>query len=428
MDSASSDIHSQPSAEKRLVEDYPLCEVPEQDRKSALSLSWVLFGFTFFTATMMAGGQVGLAFGWGPKLLGVIVLGNALLAMYASLLAVVAFRSGLSTVLMCRFAFGDKGSRLADLLLGLTQIGWYAWGTDTAVRVLLEMSGWNPDLKWVLMPLAGAVFCSSAYLGYRGLELLSIVIVPMMAVMAFWSGWLAWQQAPSQAVAQGGMGLAQALTVIVGTFVSGATQSTNWSRYARTQATAVWVTAAAFFFGNGLMVLFGALGAAVYHQADITKILLQQGFFASALFMMLANIWSTQDNTIYNVSVAGCHFFRSERRRVMTLAGGALGTGLAMLGFADHLVPFLVLLGTGIPPLGGVILAEFFWVRQGRFPPLAQFAEPDYRLGGLLAYALGAIAATVLPGIPPITGIVGAFLAHGLLARGRGSKAVKPGC
>lgn len=398
-------------------EDFPLSEVPEADRKSALSLSWVLFGFTFFTATMMAGGEVGLSFGWGGRLAAVIVLGNGLLALYAALLAVVAYRSGLSTVLMCRFCFGNQGSRLPDLILGITQIGWYAWGTDMAVRVLLEVTGWNPELKWVLMPLAGLVFCSSAYIGYRGLELLSVVIVPMMAVMAFWSAWLAWQHHPQAQAGTGQLSFSEGLTIIVGTFVSGATQSTNWSRYSRTQATAIWVTAAAFFLGNGLMVVFGALGAAVYAESDITKILLQQGFFVSALAMMLANIWSTQDNTIYNVSVVGCHLFRTERRRMMTLAGGAVGTLMAMAGFADHLVKYLLFLGIGIPPFGGVILAEFFWIRRGRFPLMAEAGEPDYRFGAFLAYALGVLAAVYLGGVPPITGIVVAFLAHGLLAR-----------
>lgn len=89
---------------------------------------------------------------------------------------------------------------------------------------------------------------------------------------------------------------------------------------------------------------------------------------------------------------------------------------MAMLGFADLLVPFLILLGTGIPPLGGVILADFFWVRRGRFPHLAGARVPDYHWGGLAAYAIGVVAAASLPGIPPVTGIVVAFLAHGLLA------------
>ncbi len=404
-----------PAGEAR--EDHPLSEVPDEERKSALSLTWVLFGFTFFTATMMAGGEVGLAFGWSGDLAGVILVGNGLLTVYAALLAVVAYRSGLTTVLMCRFAFGDKGSRLADLVLGLSQIGWFAWGTDTAVRVLLEVCGWDLSWKWLLMPLAGLLFSSSAYLGYRGLELLSVIIVPLMAVVAFWSAWLAWQH-PPQGVGSGGMSYGEALTVVVGTFVSGATQSTNWSRYARTLGSAVGVTSAAFFLGNGLMVVFGALGAAVYGEADITRILLHQGFFLSALFMMLANIWSTQDNTIYNVSVAACHLFRSERRRLLTMLGAAGGTALAMLGFAGQLVPFLLFLGVGIPPLGGVILADFFLVRRGRFPGLEDGVLPDYRWAGLLAYGAGVLAASLLPGIPPVNGVLVALAVHPLLARG----------
>ncbi|MBU2012322.1 MAG: cytosine permease, partial [Gammaproteobacteria bacterium] len=42
--------------------DYPLSEVPAGARKGLWSTSILLFGFTFFTATMFAGGKIGLAF------------------------------------------------------------------------------------------------------------------------------------------------------------------------------------------------------------------------------------------------------------------------------------------------------------------------------------------------------------------------------
>ena len=81
-------------------QDHPLAAVPVEARQSTRSLSFVLFGFTFFSATMMAGGQMGAAMGVGSKLLLAIILGNFLLATYAAILAVAAYRSGLSTVLM----------------------------------------------------------------------------------------------------------------------------------------------------------------------------------------------------------------------------------------------------------------------------------------------------------------------------------------
>ena len=42
--------------------DYPLSEVPMHARKGLASTAMVLLGFTFFTATMFAGGKLGVAF------------------------------------------------------------------------------------------------------------------------------------------------------------------------------------------------------------------------------------------------------------------------------------------------------------------------------------------------------------------------------
>ena len=375
----------------------------------------MLFGFTFFSATMMAGGEIGSALGYGSDLWTAVFLGNLLLATYASALAVVAFRSGLSTVLMARFCFGKEGSRLADLLLGLTQVGWYAWGTDTVARILIQTFGWSDKWDPLLVIICGFGFCLTAAIGYKGLEVLSAVTVPLMTGMILWSGYLALSAVSSAPGTQGQMSVAQAVTVVVGTFVSGATQSTNWTRYARSTAAAVGVTFLAFFVGNGLMVSYGALSGAAYANSDIVAVLLLQGFFWSGVFMLLANIWTTQDNTIYNFSLAGCHFLRTTRRREITLVGAAVGTVLALLGFAELLVPFLLTLGTAIPPLGGVVLADFFVCRRGKYPGLE---EPSAFVGsGLLAYGVGVAAAWFLPGVPPVTGILVGFLVQAVAGR-----------
>jgi cytosine permease len=372
----------------------------------------VLFGFTFFSATMMAGGQIGAALGFGQQLLGVVLLGNLLLATYAAALAVVAFRTGLSTVLMARFCFGERGSGLADLLLGLTQIGWYAWGTDTVAQVLIETFHWPEKVYVPLVVLTGLGFCITAAIGYKGLEVLSAVMVPLMTGLIVWSSYLAFQSVQSVEVVVSSMPVAKAITIVVGTFVSGATQSTNWTRYARSKGSAIGVTFLAFFVGNGLMVGYGALTGSVYANPDIVSVLLLQGFFASALFMLWANIWTTQDNTIYNFSLAGCHLFRTNNRRLVTFLGAGIGTVLALAGFAQLLVPFLLTLGTAIPPLGGVILAEFLVRRRGAVPDLETTQLGSFNLHGTLAYFVGVTAAWFLPGIPPVTGVVVAFLVH----------------
>jgi len=153
------------------------------------------------------------------------------------------------------------------------------------------------------------------------------------------------------------------------------------------------------------MVFAGALGGLVYEQADIVEVLALQGLLGAGIVMLFLNIWTTQDNTIYNFSIAGCSLLRTRRRRDVTIGGAVAGTLLALLGMYEWLVPYLVMLGTWIPPLGGVILAHHL-ARSHRRPP-GRFEWP-----GIVAYLAGVLAACLLPGIPPVNGIVTAGVVH----------------
>jgi cytosine permease len=401
---------------KEIQEDFPLMEVPMESRKSLWSTSVVLLGFTFFTATMWGGGSLGVAFSFG-ELMWVIVLGNLLLGAYVAILGLIAFRTGLNSVLLARFSFGDSGSKWPDFVLGFTQIGWYAWGTATVAIVfvrLLNLPGW---LNIPLMIVFGFAFCWTAYVGYRGLERLSIVSVPLMMVLILWSfgigtrdigglaGLLAIEPVES-------MTLGAAITIVFGTFVSGGTQATNWTRFAKSAKVAVLASLIAFFIGNGLMVFAGAYGAIIYQQPDIVDVLAMQGLLLAGILMLFFNIWTTQDNTVYNFSVAGCNMLRTEKRKSLTIIGAAIGTVLAILGFYDWLVPWLILLGTFIPPIGGVIMADFFFKHKGKYPLLASVKMKAFNLSGVLGYVIGAAVAYFSPGVPPINGIIAAVVGY----------------
>jgi cytosine permease len=399
--------------------DYPLSEVPMSARKGVWSTALVLLGFTFFTATMFAGGKIGTAFDF-KTMLSVIAVGNLLLGLYAALLGYIAYRSGLNSVLMGRFCFGEVGSKLSDLVLGFTQIGWYAWGTATAAVVLGKFLGLPEGIVLLLMVVFGFGFCATACIGYRGLEILSYVAVPAMCGLLALSMWVATQKVGGLegllAIQPGNtMNYSMALTLVFGTFVSGATQATNWTRFARTGRIAVLANLVGFFVGNGLMVLVGAYGAIVYQQPDVVEVLFLQGFTLAAVAMLMLNLWSTQDNTIYNFAVAGCNLVRTDRRRIVTLAGAIIGTLLATLGMYDFLVPYLIILGTVIPPIGGVIAADFFYRHKGRYPILATGSLPKFNWIGLSAYGVGVLAAFFSPWLAPVVGIGAAAFGYIML-------------
>lgn len=401
--------------------DYPLSEVPQGARKGLFSTSILLFGFTFFTATMFAGGKIGMAFDF-TSLIWAAVIGNLLLGLYAAVLGLIACRSGLNSVLMGRFCFGEVGSKLSDVLLGFTQIGWYAWGTATIAIVLVKILGLPEGLTTALMVLFGFGFCITAFIGYKGLDMLSRVAVPAMMVLLGCSLWIATRDAGGMSALMAiepkeSMSLSVAITMVFGTFVSGATQATNWTRFAKSGRVAMLSSLFGFFIGNGLMIVAGAYGAIVYQQPDVVEVLVLQGLSMAAVVMLFLNLWTTQDNTIYNFAAAGCNLLRTGRRKLVTVAGAGIGTLLAIAGMYEMLIPFLILLGSIIPPIGGVIMADFFYGHKGQYPKLADTQLPAFNWIGLSAYVIGAVCAYMSPWVAPIVGIGVAAFAYIVLSK-----------
>ncbi|MFH0735384.1 MAG: cytosine permease [bacterium] len=405
---------------KEEAEDFPLSEVPDANRKGFWSLSTVLLGFTFFSATMWAGGSLGLSFKFFPDLIFLIVAGNILLGVYVAILSFIAFKSGLNTVLLSRYSLGEHGSKFSDILLGLTQVCWYAWGTATIAIVLAKLFNLDSSYNIIFMIFFGGLFCITAFIGYNGLKMLSYIAVPLMFVLIIISIIVSFKSAGKlggilNIIPDKSMDYGMGLTLVFGTFVSGGTQSTNWTRFAASSKSAVFSSLLAFFIGNGLMIFIGAVGALVYNEAEISEVLKLQGLLSFGIIMLFFNIWTTQDNTIYNFSVAGCNFFRSTKRKIITLIGALIGTVLAIAGMYDWLVPYLLLLGTFIPPLGGIIMADFYVKYKSVYPKLEKNIKIKYNYIGIASYIIGSAAAYFLGFIPPITGIIVSFLVYSLL-------------
>lgn len=211
-----------------------------------------------------------------------------------------------------------------------------------------------------------------------------------------------------------------AITIIVGTFVSGGTQATNWSRFAYTGKLGFVATLIAFFLGNGFLIFSGAFCAKVYGEPDIVKVMAQQGLLIGGLVLLFLNMWTTQDNTIYAFSMAGANMFRTSKRTLFVLGGATLALFMAWGGIYEMLVDYLILLGTFIPPIGGIIMADYWIHRRGQFPDLSE-PQPAFNWAGIIAYVVASAIAYLTNqtgwGIVPINGIVSALVIYVVLSR-----------
>ncbi|WP_336033005.1 cytosine permease [Geodermatophilus sp. FMUSA9-8] len=404
--------------------DYPVTPVPAHARKSFFSVAVVLLGFTVFTPTMLAGAALGPAFSFGDLLL-VIAIGSLVLGAYVAVMGWIGARTGLTTVVMARYTLGSRGAKLASILLGGTQIGWYGVVVGTIGDLTAEAFGWESyGARAAVMVATSALMCATAYWGYKGMYWVSLVSTPLILVLAFWVLARSLQEVGGWGGLAGiepttSMAIAVAVTTVVGTFVSAGTQAPNWTRFARTGSHAVWACVIGFLVGNGLMVFFGAVGALTFGEGDFVLVLYQLGLVGWGLVLLFGNLWKSNADTAYAFGVAGAELFDRPRKAPFVVGGSVIATALALAGVEDHLVDYLVLLGTFIPPLGGVIIGDFLarWRRglpEGHVPPALRWPNlAAYAVAAFLAWLSGELGV----GIPPVIGIVVAVALSMALAR-----------
>ena len=455
--------------------DYEQSSVDASQKRSFWSMFVIMMGFTFFSASMWVGLTLanGLTAG---KFFWAVMAGNLILGIYTGLLAYPAAKTGLSVHLLSRYSFGTRGSNIPSIVLAVTQIGWFGVGV---AMFSIPATWWLSDVSWIkdswlcagtaetffgadkelplrllwfLTIVSGVVMTSSAYFGIKSLHVISVVSVPAIAILGGWSaiqalffdsadfiaqhnaaiepgairhGWDALANHVPGVDAKTGaslaIGMVTAISLGIGSFVSGGSCTPDFARFAKNAKIAVITTVLAFFIGNSLMFFFGGAAAMVYGKNDISLVMQLQGLLVPAVIVLLLNIWTTNDNALYT-SGLGLANITGLPKRFLVLFNGLFGT-LAALWLYNHFCGWLTILNTFIPPCGAILIADFFIRAKGRYPDFGTRKFPVVAPPAVVAWALGSVVALagfdqlvhlkwLQFGIPAINGMIVAAVVY----------------
>lgn len=393
--------------------DYSLGPVPKTARKGVVSLTLVMLGLTFFSASMWTGGSLGTGLSFDDFFLAVLI-GNLILGIYTSFLGYIGASTGLSTHLLARFSFGSKGSWIPSLLLGGTQIGWFGVGVAMFAIPVHKATGIDTN---ALIVISGLLMTVTVYFGISALMVLSMIAVPAIAVLGGYSVFTAVDSIGGIAELQKiqpeePMDFSIALAMVVGSFISAGTLTADFVRFGKKPMGAVAITMIAFFIGNSLMFIFGAAGAAVTGQSDISEVMIAQGLLIPAIIVLGLNIWTTNDNALY-ASGLGFSNITGLPSKYISMLNGLIGTVCA-LWLYNNFVGWLTFLSIAIPPIGGVIIADFFMNRK-RYMDFENAKFKTINWAGIIAVAIGVTAGNFLPGVVPVNAVFGGALSYLLL-------------
>ena len=398
--------------------DYSSRPVDAAGRKSTLSMFMLMLGFTFFSASMWVGQQLAAGLNFSG-FVWALILGGLILAAYTGALGYIGAKTGLSLDMLARRSFGIKGSWLPSAMISFTQIGWFGVGLAMfAIPVAKEILGLEvtPDsMPWqgyLLVGIAGILMTASAYFGIKSLTIVSYIAVPAVAILGTVAMILAVKRGDLGLIEQFNqgtkdLGIIAGAGLVVGSFVSGGTATPNFTRFAKSGKVGLVTTIIAFFLGNSLMFLFGAVSSIYAGGNDIFEVMLNLNLFYMAVLVLGLNIWTTNDNALYSAglglsNITGCS------KKSMVIVSGIIGT-IAAVWLYWNFCGWLNVLNCTLPPVGIILIISYFMDGK-KFLSGSAVNVNWWAVAGVVA---GAVVANLLHwGFPAINGMVVAALLY----------------
>ncbi len=396
---------------KTLDVDYTSRPVDAAGRKSTLSMFMVMLGFTFFSASMWVGQQLAAGLNFSG-FIWALILGGIILAAYTGALGYIGAKTGLSLDMLSRRSFGIKGSYLPSAMISFTQIGWFGVGLAMfAIPVAKELMGlevtadYMPWQGYLMVGIAGILMTASAYFGIKSLTIVSYIAVPAVAILG--------TVAMILAIKRGDMGLVEQFAIgskdlgiiagaglVVGSFVSGGTATPNFTRFAKSGKIGLITTVIAFFVGNSLMFLFGAVSSIYAGGNDIFEVMLNLNLFYMAVLVLGLNIWTTNDNALYTAGL-GLSNITGWSKKSMVIVSGIIGT-VAAVWLYWNFCGWLNVLNCTLPPVGIILIISYFTGRKD----FMQEPTTQVNWWSVAGVVAGAVVANLVHwGFPAINGM-----------------------
>ncbi|MCM4076515.1 purine-cytosine permease family protein [Paractinoplanes hotanensis] len=353
------------------MDDHALEAVPASKRKPLIQLIVVQVGWNISVSSFLVGGVVGAGTSFGEGMLA-IGLGNVVLAVVASLIGLIGFRTGLTSYLASRAVFGRSGSVVVSLVLGIVAMGF--------IGVLMDT--WGGAVNKLIPAIPSAVFViafalailTTAIFGFKGLHTFSMVAVPVQVAIGLFAlyriGTLdggfseVFSSTPAAAI-----GFSAAVSSVIATWVTGAALVSDVQRYALKARDVVISCVLSFVVGVGIFEVIATVSAMKVGNSNFVVVMQGLGLLAPAAVLLFLALWNTADNNIYSASLAFTSVSNLLKvkisKPVWTVVAVAIAVGIAFLGVADQFGKFLTVIGVVVPPFAGLLIAHF-WVVQRR--------------------------------------------------------------
>ena len=348
-----------------------------------------------------------------------LLWGSILVVIIGSIMGYIGAVDRMSSYLLVRVTFGDKGAALVNIAFAISLMGWFGLNInlfmDTVGRLALDLWGLNIP-KVLLAILASTCMTLTTLIGFKAINWLSVLLIPILIIVtalfarsAFssyeWLDFMA-MNTPARAIGNNAMSIGDGISWVVGGVIIGAVILPDITRFIRQRSGAIYTAVSNYLIVNILvMAVAGLAGVSAgvysgYFDADgvtrtdvILKLMLDVNLGIGAFIIIIAGSWVLNSLNLYSTVLSTKATFPKLNTKWLTIILGAIGVIAALLNILGAFETFLWYLSIVFVPVAGVLIVDRLFVRPAAYR-LETLENNNYlNISAFLAWAIGAAVA-----------------------------------
>ena len=362
-----------------------------------------------------------------------LLIGSFIIFAIGSVMGVIGARTRMSSYLLVRIAFGDKGAGLVNLAFAVSLLGWFGVNINIFADAVLRLSAALFDVApWSVFVSIIASICMTAttLFGFKAINKLAIAMSPVLVLVTILLiiSALRTQSLPDLLAIEksASLSLGGGVSAVVGAIIVGAIILPDITRFVRNWRGVLNLVFIAYFLVQIIVMAAAGLAGAASGETEILDVMLKLGMGFGAFAIVIAGSWVLNSLNLYSAVLSIQATFPKSNSRWTTVVLGILGVIAALLNILDYFVVFLIYLSIIFIPVAGVIMTDYLLIRPEVYSIETLSGNRQVSVKGFLAWAAGALVAIlaeqglvpVISGISAIDAIVLSAAIYALLAWG----------
>ena len=274
--------------------------VPDSHTVAWYRVAFVAAMVAFSLPTFLTGVEVAVA--TTPRLaFEMLLVGSIILTVIGSITAAIGASTRLNSYMLNRIAFGNRGAALVNLAFALSLF------SGAVQRMAVDAFGYSLP-NWPIELFAGVVMTVTTILGFRAINILSMLLVPVLIVVTAQLIAGSLEITPLSELMSlpsgGDLTFGDGVSAVVGAVIIGAVILPDVTRFISHWSGAVYVVLISYLVIELIVTCAGGMAAIALGDLDLLNIMITLGIGGSAFAIVIFGSWVLNSLNLYSASLS----------------------------------------------------------------------------------------------------------------------------